>query len=91
MAGERAAMARRELRQAPLDAHEQAGDVVTGGADDLGDRGGWGRVRHQARVPAWIAMIPPAVRIQRMSRSPARSIDAARPSGAGKRRTELGR
>ena len=45
-----------------------AGHVVAGGADDLGD--GPADRHAQAFVPTWMAMIPPAVRIQRMSRRP---------------------
>ncbi len=43
------------------------------------------------RVPAWIAMIPPAVRTQRTSLRPAATIRAASSPGPGKRRTLLGR
>ena len=52
--------------------------------DDLGDRCPLTAML-SAFVPTWIAMIPPAVRTQRMSRSPARAIAAASPSGRGKR------
>ena len=45
----------------------------------------------QLLTPAWMAMIPPAVSTQRTPSSPAAAISPARPSGAGKRRTELGR
>ena len=47
--------------------------------------------RVHRRVPAWIAMIPPAVRSQRTSSRPAAAIRAASSSGPGKRRTLLGR
>ena len=58
------------------------------GAHDLGDRSGDG---HQRFFPTCRAMMPPAVRTHRMSPRPARSMAAARPSGPGKRFTELGR
>jgi hypothetical protein len=92
--GELRAVSGGQLGEALLDARQEAGDVVAGGADHLGDRTGPARdgaVGGHAFVPTWMAMMPPAVRIQRMSRRPARSIAAASPSGAGKRRTELGR
>ena len=58
------------------------------GVDDGGD--GF-RARHQRTVPECRAMIPPAVRIQRTSPSPAATMMAPRSRGAGKRFTELGR
>ena len=49
-------------------------------------------VRHAAlRPPEWIAMIPPAVRIQRTSARPAAAIRPPSSAGPGNRRTLLGR
>ena len=88
--GERHAVAGRELRAgAPRRAPAAPGTWSP--AARMTSVTGPATATRQAFVPAWIAMIPPAVRIQRMSRRPARAMAAARPSGGGKRRTELGR
>ena len=65
-----------------------------GHVDDRGDRlGRRGAARHDRSglVAEWIAMIPPARTVQRMSSSPAPSMIAARPAGGGKRFTDSGR
>ena len=74
--------------QARLDRRHQLGDVR---ADRLGDPGHGRRAHAAGTVPECRAMIPPAVRIQRTSVSPAPAIAAPRPSGPGKRRTDAGR
>ena len=77
-----------DLGEASLEALEHRGHVGAAGLDDRGDGLGGG---HQATVPEWRAMMPPAVRIQRTSVRPARAIAAASGSGPGKRLTDFGR
>ena len=88
VARELLAVALRHLREPRLGALEQIGqrraarrqhraELCLGGVQGL--------------LPAWMAMMPPAVRIQRTSASPAAAIRAASSSGPGKRRTLLGR
>ena len=86
--GQHGAVGARELGQARLEALHQLRDVRAAGLDDRGDRLGAG---HQALVPECRAMIPPAVRIQRTSTSPAAAITPPSSLGPGKRLTELGR
>ena len=74
-----------DLGQALLGAREQLGDARSRGLEDRLN------VRAQVTVPECMAMIPPAVRIQRTSVIPAAAMRAARSRGLGKRRTELGR
>ena len=87
--GELPAVAASHLGQAILRAHEQRGE--------LGAARGQHRAElrlsgvHGSRVPACSAMMPPAVRIQRTSTSPAAAMRAASSSGPGKRRTLDGR
>ena len=76
-------------RQAGLEPLHQRRHVRAAGLHDREERLG---ARHQAAtVPAWRAMMPPAVRIQRTSTRPAPASTAASPSGPGNRLTELGR
>ena len=77
-----------DLGQARLEPLEHPGDVRAPGLDHRGDGLGGG---HQATVPEWMAMMPPAVRIQRTSLSPARDSAPPSASGPGKRFTDLGR
>ena len=87
--GQHRAVGARELGQARLEALHQLRDVRAAGLDHRGDRLGAG---HQAAlVPECRAMIPPAVRIQRTSASPAAAITPPSSLGPGKRFTELGR
>ena len=65
----------------------QRRDVRAAGLDEREDLLG----AAHGTVPTWSAMMPPAVRIQRTSVSPAPAIRAASASGPGKRFTELGR
>ena len=78
----------RDLGQARLEPLEHRGDVR---APRLDDRGHGLGGRHQVTVPECSAMMPPAVRIQRTSVSPARASDPPSASGPGKRFTDLGR
>ena len=76
------------LGQAGLGALEEASQRWTAGGEHRSEL----RLRRvHRRVPAWIAIIPPAVRSQRTSSRPAAAIRAASSSGPGKRRTLLGR
>ena len=65
------------------------GVVRAGGLDD--PRDGGGHRPYAPFVPAWMAMMPPAVTTYRSSPRPAAAIAAASAGGAGKRFTELGR
>ena len=85
---ERGAVALGHLGQPRLGALEQARERRAAGREHRSKLSLGGVHR---RVPAWIAMIPPAVRIQRTSLRPAAAIRAASSSGPGKRRTLLGR
>ena len=83
------AVAGGELGQALVERLHERRNVRAARGDDGLDRGC--DRHHLPTVPWWIAMIPPAVSSQPMSRRPASSIAAASPSGPGKRLTELGR
>ena len=78
--GEQRAVAGGQLGEPALQRRHQLGDVPAPGGDHGGDGLGG---RHHATSPTWIAMIPPAVTIQRTERRPQRSMVAAsaRPSG----------
>ena len=76
-----------QLLEALLQALHQPGDVGAPGLDEREDLLG---AAHRT-VPECRAMMPPAVRIQRTSSSPAAAIRPASASGPGKRLTELGR
>ena len=82
--GQHLAVARGQHRQAGLEAAHQLRDVRAARLDDRLDGA------HRL-VPAWIAMMPPAVRIQEMSVRPAASSLPASSRGLGKRLTEFGR
>ena len=89
--GEHRAVGRGDHREPLLHARHRARDVGAARLDHRRDGLG---ARHQAPVPfvpTWRAMMPPAVRIQRTSTSPAAAITAASRSGAGKRLTDFGR
>ena len=92
------AITHRHLPQPFLGALEQPAQPVAAGCEHLGDlrQAGCGREvprrAHSASTsPAWMAMIPPAVRIQRTFTSPTAVMAAASPRASGNRRTELGR
>ena len=77
-----------ELHQPLLELVHQPRHVRAAGRDHRRYRL---RARHHATVPECSAMIPPAVRIQRTSRSPASCSSAPSGCGPGNRFTELGR
>ena len=77
----------RELLQPLLEPLHQPRDVRPARLDERDDLLG----AAHATVPECRAMMPPAVRIQRTSRSPAAAIRPASASGSGKRLTERGR
>ena len=78
----------RDLGEPHLEPVEQLRHVRAAGLDDRGDGLGGG---HYRTVPECRAMIPPAVRIQRTSVSPARASTPPSASGPGKRFTDFGR
>ncbi len=86
--GEQLAVARGQLGEPALQPRHELGDVPAPGGDHGGHGLGGG---HHATSPTWIAMIPPAVTIQRTERRPQRSMVAASARPSGKRFTELGR
>ena len=95
---ERLAVTLRDAPKAGLGAVEELREPVAPGREhlrDLRETGRRGQVARRAHVastsPAWIAMIPPAVRSQRTFTRPTAAIAAARPRASGNRRTELGR
>jgi hypothetical protein len=83
------AVAARHLGEPRLGPLEQPRELRPAGREHRTELG-LGRV-HGARVPEWIAMMPPAVRIQRTSMRPAAAMLAPSASGPGKRRTLFGR
>ena len=85
--GEHLAVRGRQLLEPLLEPRHQRRDVRATRLDEGEDLLG---AAHRT-VPAWMAMIPPAVRIQRTSVSPRRPAAPPSASGPGKRLTELGR
>ena len=88
VAGQLGAVAAGHLGEPRLGALEQAGELLAARPEHRPELC-LSRV-HDA-VPAWMAMIPPAVRIQCTSSRPAAAMRAASSSGPGKRRTLEGR
>ena len=94
VAAELGAVAQGDLLQPPLAPLDQLAQAracrVEHGGELLGAAGRSGGAQGST-VPEWMAMMPPAVRIQRTSTSPTAAIAAPRPRASGKRRTEFGR
>ena len=98
---QRIAVTLRDLLKPRLGPFQERAELGPGGGEDVGElrraRRGSGsparraQPRSSSTSPAWIAMIPPAVTIQRTRTSPTAAMAAASPRASGKRRTELGR
>ena len=87
VAGEQLAVRGRQHLEPLLQPRHQGRDVRAARLDEGEDLL---RAAHRT-IPAWMAMIPPAVRIQRTSVSPAAASFPPSASGPGKRLTLLGR